>query len=129
MGTNGNHQPRYPDTVRLGPVEAEPGPDNAGVIKLIAPQAIVTPNTAWATTGALFSFTVTTTGSPRPAMTAKGDLPDRLQFTDNGDGTATIGGTPATPGDFRLALKAKFGRGSTKYVAVQTFTLTVEAGG
>jgi hypothetical protein len=40
------------------------------------------------------SFTVTTTGYPGAVLRMNGDLPDGLVFTDNGDGTATISGTP-----------------------------------
>ncbi len=39
--------------------------------------------------------TVTTTGSPEPSLSASG-LPAGLTFTDNGDGTGTLAGTPAT---------------------------------
>ena len=40
------------------------------------------------------SFTVTSTGYPPAALRMNGALPDGLVFTDNGDGTATISGTP-----------------------------------
>ena len=36
------------------------------------------------------SFTITTTGSPAPALTVTGALPPGTAFTDNGDGTATL---------------------------------------
>ncbi|QSR25875.1 hypothetical protein CFH99_09590 [Nocardioides aromaticivorans] len=39
--------------------------------------------------------TVTATGSPEPTLSARG-LPAGLSFTDNGDGTGTLSGTPAT---------------------------------
>jgi hypothetical protein len=42
--------------------------------------------------GVPFSFTVTTTGYPVPALTKSGALPAGITFTDNGDGTATIAG-------------------------------------
>lgn len=38
--------------------------------------------------------TVTTTGSPEPSLSATG-VPAGLTFTDNGDGTGTLSGTPA----------------------------------
>lgn len=38
--------------------------------------------------------TVTTTGSPEPSLSATG-VPAGLSFTDNGDGTGTLSGTPA----------------------------------
>ncbi len=34
-------------------------------------------------------------GFPEPTLTADGDLPDGVTFEDNGDGTATLSGTPA----------------------------------
>ena len=41
------------------------------------------------------TFTVTTSGFPAPALTDSGTLPAGVTFTDNGNGTATISGTPA----------------------------------
>jgi hypothetical protein len=72
--------------------------------------------------GAPFSFTVTTTGFPVPALTETGSLPSGLTFTDNGDGTATISGTPAatTGGSFPITINATSSSGST----AQSFTLT-----
>ncbi len=40
------------------------------------------------------SFTVTTTGYPAAALRVDGVLPDGLSVTDDGNGTATISGTP-----------------------------------
>ena len=40
------------------------------------------------------SFTVTTDGYPHPALSTSGALPGGMSFTDNGDGTATLSGTP-----------------------------------
>ena len=42
------------------------------------------------------SFTITTTGYPAAALQVNGVLPVGLRMTDNGDGIATISGTPAT---------------------------------
>lgn len=55
---------------------------------------ITSANTTTFLVGVPAHFTVTTTGSPFPALTIPPDsmLPG-LTFTDNGDGTATIGGT------------------------------------
>ena len=44
--------------------------------------------------GNSFSFTVTTTGDPIPSLSLSGTLPDNVDFTDNGDGTGTLTGTP-----------------------------------
>lgn len=42
---------------------------------------------------ALAPLTYTTTGSPQPSLSASG-LPAGVTFTDNGDGTGTVAGTP-----------------------------------
>src|SRR5262249_2722583 len=69
------------------------------------------------------TFTVNTTGFPKPAVTA-GALPGGLTLTDNGDGTATISGTPAagTAGPHAVTLTASNGVGAT---ATQALALTV----
>ena len=48
--------------------------------------------------GTAGSFTVTTTGIPTAAISESGALPSGVTFTNNGDGTATLAGTPATGG-------------------------------
>ncbi len=70
------------------------------------------------------AFTITTTGSPAAALSESGNLPSGLDFTDNGDGTASISGTPdsGTAGTYRLTLTASNGAGND---ATQSFTLTV----
>ena len=40
------------------------------------------------------SFTVTTTGTPTSSLSESGALPSGVTFVDNGDGTATLAGTP-----------------------------------
>ena len=42
------------------------------------------------------AFSVTTTGTPAPALTETGALPTGVTFVDNGNGTATLAGTPAS---------------------------------
>jgi large repetitive protein len=73
-----------------------------------------------------FSFTVTTTGDPAPSVTETGPLPAGVTFTDDGDGTATLAGTPAagTAGTYPLTITASNGAGSP---ATQSLTLTVTA--
>ena len=79
--------------------------------------------------GAAGSFTVTTTAGYPTATTLleSGALPSGVSFTDNGDGTATLAGTPATNsgGSYPLTLTAS---NSIPYnrVTQQAFTLTVE---
>jgi hypothetical protein len=84
--------------------------------------AISSPASATSVVGAAFTFTVITTGSPAPALTETGALPTGLTFTDNGNGTATIAGTPATGtgGSYPVTITATNASGTT----TQSFTLT-----
>ena len=71
------------------------------------------------------TFTVTTTGFPTPTLTETGTLPAGVTFVDNGNGTATLAGTPAagTAGTYPLTITATNSVSS----ATQSFTLTVAA--
>jgi hypothetical protein len=106
-------------------------PPNYGSIGRIStgasaePRTISSPVTANATVRAPFSFTVTTTGSPTPKMAEKGKLPKHITFVDNGDGTATLSGTPTKAGVDTFSIDATFGTGSFTEVVKQSFTLTV----
>jgi hypothetical protein len=75
--------------------------------------------------GASGSFTVTTTGGPTPTITLSGTLPITVTFSDNGNGTATLAGTPAsgTAGVYPLTFTASNG---VLPNASQSFTLTVQ---
>jgi len=78
-----------------------------------------------------FSFTVTTFGGTVSKLKKAGKLPKGVKFTANGNGTATIAGTPTgtkskpATGTYYLTITATFGTGKTKQVVVQSFTLTV----
>jgi hypothetical protein len=77
--------------------------------------------------GVAGTFTVTATGfpgGPTLALTAGGSLPSGVTFVDNGDGTATLSGTPApaTGGSYPITITAANGISPD---ATQTFTLTV----
>jgi large repetitive protein len=65
------------------------------------------------TAGDTGTFTVTTRGFPAPSLTEAGALPAGVTFTDNGDGTATIAGTPATGGSYPIVITANNAYGST----------------
>ena len=73
--------------------------------------------------GNAFSFTVGASGSPAPAIAVKGRLPSGVTFTDNGDGTAALTGSPGhgAAGQYPLTFTAT----STAGTATQAFTLTV----
>ncbi len=86
--------------------------------------AITSGTSATFTAGTAGSFSVTTTGSPTAAITHTGALPSGVTFTDNGNGTATLAGIPATgtDGSYPITITAANGVGSN---ATQSFTLTV----
>jgi hypothetical protein len=70
------------------------------------------------------TFTVTAAGSPSPSLSESGALPSGIAFTDNGNGTATLAGTPAaaTSGSYPITITASNGAGSN---ATQNFALMV----
>ena len=86
--------------------------------------AIGSANDTTFTVGGLGSFTVDGSGFPTPSLLESGALPSGVTFTDNGDGTASLSGTPAvgTSGTYPLTITASNGVGSA---ATQLFTLTV----
>ncbi|MGB6496320.1 MAG: FG-GAP-like repeat-containing protein, partial [Candidatus Acidiferrum sp.] len=93
-----------------------------------SPAAFTSSNAAVFVVGVSASFTITTTGSPTPSISLSGSLPAGLSFTDNGNGTATISGTPlaaSTVGAFSITLTAHNGSGPD---ASQSFTLTLNKG-
>jgi hypothetical protein len=113
----------------------EPRPDNGksvcdvGAFELqdppVAP-AITSAPAATFQVGKAGSFTVTGTGLPAPDLSLAGALPSGVGFTDPGDGTATLSGTPVagTGGSYPIMIKAANGALPD---AEQSFTLTVQA--
>ncbi|HXW79342.1 MAG TPA: putative Ig domain-containing protein, partial [Acidimicrobiales bacterium] len=75
------------------------------------------------TNGSAGTFAVTTYGYPTPTLTESGALPAGVIFVDNGNGTATISGTPTATGTYKIGLLAANGIGTN---AAQSFTLTVD---
>src|SRR5262249_57326760 len=76
--------------------------------------------------GAPGSFTVTTVANPDvTSILEAGALPTGVSFVYNGNGTATLSGTPAvgTGGVYPITLTASNG----PKTAIQNFTLTVSA--
>jgi hypothetical protein len=84
--------------------------------------AITSANTTTFSVGAAGTFTVTATGFPAPALNESGALPTGVTFTDNGNGTGKLSGTPTAAGTFPITFTATNGVGSP---ANQSFTLTV----
>ncbi len=83
---------------------------------------VISANSASSIVGAPFTTTIYTTGAPDAAITETGALPTGITLTDNGDGTATLAGTPAsgTGGSYPIVITAVNGSGT----ATQAFTLT-----
>jgi len=98
---------------------------SAGAVEAVAGVAPVftsAAGTSAATTTAL-SFSVTTTGpTPLLSVSPGSSLPAGVTFTDNRDGTGTIGGTAPAPGSYLFTLVANNGIGGD---VTQAFTLTV----
>ena len=92
-----------------------------------AAPAITSANAATFVTGSLGTFTVKTTGSPTAVISESGGLPAGVSLTDNGDGTATLTGTPSagSAGSYPVTITATNGVNPD---ASQHFTLTVNAG-
>ena len=87
---------------------------------------ITSGNSATFTEGSAGSFTVTTTGNPTASLSETGPLPGGVTFTDNGNGTGTLAGTPTvgSNGTYPITIGASNG---TSPNASQSFTLTVHA--
>ncbi len=93
-----------------------------------APYTITSPDSASATAGRSFTFPVTATPtSPAPKLKKHGRLPSGIKFKNNHNGTATISGTgsPKKAGSYPITITATWGRGKTKHVATQDFTLSL----
>jgi hypothetical protein len=103
-------------------------PATTVTIKVTGAAAVISSaTTAPFTVGQAGSFTIRATGAPVPTVTEAAPLPSGLQFKDNGDGTATISGTPAsgTHGSHPVAITAANGQGTA---ASQQLTLAIAAG-
>jgi large repetitive protein len=115
----------YHGNTTLGPDNDSVTLDNGTVTDVLevdeAP-AITSANTANFTLNTAGSFTVTTTGYPNAAITESGTLPAGMTFVNNGNGTATLSGTPTAGGSFPLSLTAN---NSIAPNATQTLTVTV----
>lgn len=101
----------------------QPGINTLGRINLVA--ASISSNTELEVqVGVPFEFEVVGVGSPTPLMYVMiGTLPEGLTFTDMGDGTAILAGTPAegSAGEYVLTFCAE----TPAEYGVQDFTLTI----
>jgi VCBS repeat-containing protein len=112
----------YPFTIRANNGIAPNATQNF-TLTLTEPPLFTSANAATFTVGAAGSFTLTADGFPRPAITTISPLPSGVTVTDQGDGTATIAGSPLahSGGVYSLNLAASSSAGSVN----QTFALTV----
>ena len=91
------------------------------------PPAITSGNNTTFTVGSSGAFTVTTTAYPTAGFTETGGaLPSGVTFVDNGNGTATLDGTPSagTAGVYNFTISAQNGVSPN---AAQSFTLTIQS--
>jgi hypothetical protein len=119
-GTSGD----YPITLTATSIVGTPAQQAFSLFVDEVP-AITSAASATFTAGSAGSFTVTATGYPSPAITESGALPGGVTLHSNGDGTATLSGTPSAAGSFPITISASNGVGSA---AIQSFTLTVTGG-
>ena len=84
--------------------------------------AIISPPSADIVTGTTFTLPISTAGYPTPGISQSGTLPAGLSFVNNGNGTATITGTPTgTTGSFSVRLSASNTVGNANRII--TFTI------
>jgi hypothetical protein len=119
-GTNGSYPITFTASNGVGSAAVQ-----SFTLTVSAGPAITSANTTTFTVGTAGTFTVTTTGTPNPAVSETGALPGGVSFLDNGNGTATLAGTPAagSGGSYALTITASNGVGSA---ATQSFTLVVQ---
>jgi hypothetical protein len=119
-GTGGTYAITFTGTNAAGS-----SPAQAFTLTVNQAPAITSANNATFIVGQSGSFTVTTSGFPAPSIARGGvALPSGVTFTDNGNGTATLAGTPAaaTGGTYAITFTATNVVGSSP---AQGFTLTV----
>jgi len=83
--------------------------------------AITSANSATFTEGADGHFAVTATGTPTPALSESGTLPEGVKFDAE---TGVLSGTPTQEGTYDVTFSANNGVGKE---ATQSFTLTIDA--
>jgi putative Ig domain-containing protein len=119
-GTTGS----YPLTITAAN-GVSPNATQAFTLTVNAPRtapAITSASSTGFTVGTAGSFMVTTTGSLPMTLSETGALPSGVTFADNGNGTATLAGTPTAAGSYPFTITAVNGVSPN---ATQNFTLTV----
>jgi len=94
-------------------------------LTVVQPPAITSVKSTTFTVGQAGSFTVTTSaGYPvTTSLKETGALPSGVTFRNNGDGTATLQGTPIASGNYTITITAS---NAASLTATQTFTLTID---
>jgi hypothetical protein len=92
----------------------------AFVLTVRQPPVITSAATATATHGVAFSFTFAATGYPLASVTHSGAV-GGLVYSNKGNGTATLTGTPTRAGTYNVTINAK----NTSGTVTQSFVLTV----
>jgi large repetitive protein len=120
VGSQGSYPITFGATNGLSPDASQ-----SFTLTVDGPPAITSGDSTTFDEGSPGSFTVTSTGTPGAALSESGSLPSGVTFTDNGDGTATLSGTPAagTSASYPLTITASNGVSPN---ATQSFTLTVD---
>jgi hypothetical protein len=100
-----------------------PGANQTFTLTINQAPTITSANNAHFQVGVASNFTVTTSGFPAPSLGESGALPGGITFTDNNNGTATLGGnaTPGSGGTYPITITATNVAGSSP----QSFTIVV----
>jgi uncharacterized repeat protein (TIGR01451 family) len=129
-GVNGALIDGGPNALATQTNDGTPGQDTFQVRNgtPLQPPVFTSPDSASFTEGTFGSFTVSTTGSPTPSIELNGDdsLPNGLNFTDNGDGTGTLSGTPAAGTSSNSPYAEQWIASNSSGNTPQDFTLTVD---
>ena len=127
VNVSGSASGSVSNSVTVGGAGVASTSSNTDTFTIDVAPAITSASSTSFTVSAAGSFTVTTTGTPTPSLSYSGTLPTGVNFTDNGNGTATLAGTPAagSGGAYPIIITAQNG---TTPNATQNFTLTVDQG-
>jgi hypothetical protein len=114
----------YPMMVTAS-VGSFPGGGQSFTLNVLGPPTIASATTVTFSVGQPGKFVVKGAGVPAPALTEIGGLPAGITFTDNGNGTATVAGTPGpgTAGAYPTTVVAVNG---TNPPAIKPLTVNVD---
>ena len=91
----------------------------------LQPPSITSTCPSTASVGDDYACSVTTTGYPTSSLTESGTLPSGVTFVDNGNGTATLSGTPTAGSDGSYTPQVTASNGVSPD-AVQAIDLTID---